>query len=107
MVTLKLAQVSLFLDQLGVVVFAVEPPLMCDVVGWADRTPAMGAFETALVICSSIHGDLLSRIDSILTAHAFISGSRKHARHFICYGFLTINWFLWFHNFWCPFKAFV
>ena len=58
MVTLKLAQVSLFLDQLGVVVFAVEPPLMCDVVGWADRTPAVGAFETALVICSSIHGDL-------------------------------------------------
>ena len=58
MLTLKLAQVALFLDQLGVVVFAVQPTLMRNVVGWAYRAPSMGAFETALVICCSIHGNL-------------------------------------------------
>lgn len=54
-VTLKLAQVSLLLDELGVVVLAVEPALMCNVVRWADCTPSMCAFETHLVVRSSVH----------------------------------------------------
>lgn len=62
MVTLKLAQVSLFLDQLGVMVFAVEPPLVRDVVRRADRAPSMGALEAALVISSSIYSNLKKHI---------------------------------------------
>lgn len=61
-VTLKLAQVALFLDQLGVVVFAVEPSLVCNVVGWADRTTSMGALEAALMICRSIHSNLKKHV---------------------------------------------
>lgn len=40
-------------------VFAVESALMCNVVGWANYTSSMDAFEAALVVRSSIHGNLL------------------------------------------------
>lgn len=58
--TLKLAQVSFLLDELGVVVLAVESALMRNVVRWADRTPSMCAFEAHLVVRSTIHRNLLS-----------------------------------------------
>lgn len=61
MFSLKLAQVALFLDELSVVIFAVESALVCNVVGWADYTPSMGAFETALVIRSPIYSNLRKR----------------------------------------------
>lgn len=57
-VTLELAQVSFFLDELGMVMFAVEPTLMCNVVRRADHTPSMGTFETAFVVRSPIHRNL-------------------------------------------------
>lgn len=59
-VTLKLAQVSFFLDELGMVMFAVEPTFMCYVVRRADHTPSMGTFETAFMVRSSIHCNLFS-----------------------------------------------
>lgn len=40
------------------VMFAVESALMHNIVGWADNTPSMAAFETALVIRSSIYSNL-------------------------------------------------
>ena len=58
MVTLKLAQVALFLDKLDVVVLAVESSLMRNIVRRADRTPSMAALETALVVRSPIYRHL-------------------------------------------------
>ncbi|KAJ7958266.1 hypothetical protein O6P43_019020 [Quillaja saponaria] len=50
MFTFKLAQVALLLDELIVVVFAVESAFMCNIVGRADHTTSMGAFETTLML---------------------------------------------------------
>lgn len=58
MVTLKLAQVALFLDKLDVVVLAVESSLVRNIVRRADRTPSMAALETALVVRSPIYRHL-------------------------------------------------
>lgn len=98
--------------------FAVESALVCNVVGWADHTSSMSAFETALVIRSSIYRYLkqrillllvtfsnimcnvheswivcnvylLSWIDSFFTAKAFVSGSTKHTWYFIRGRFLS------------------
>lgn len=107
MVTLKLAQVALFLDKLDVVVLAVESSLMRNVVRRADRTPSMAALETALVVRSPVYCHLFSWIDSILAAKAFISGSPKHTCDFSHCRFVSIQGFFWFHDFWCAFKALV
>lgn len=58
MVSLKLAEVALFSDELCVVVFAVEFALMCDIVRRAYCATAMGAFEAGFVVRSSIHTHL-------------------------------------------------
>lgn len=58
MVTLELAEIALLLDELSVVVPAVEFPLVRDVVRWADHTPPVGAFEAALVVRSPINRHL-------------------------------------------------
>lgn len=60
MLTLELAQITFFFDELIVVMFAVESALMCNVVGWANHTTSMAAFEAALVIRSSINRNLLA-----------------------------------------------
>ncbi|MQM03487.1 hypothetical protein Taro_036264 [Colocasia esculenta] len=48
--TFKLTEVSFLLDELDVVVFAVELSLMCYVVGWADGATSMRALEAAPVM---------------------------------------------------------
>lgn len=58
MVALKLAQVAFLLDELNVMVFTIQAPFVCNVVGWADDTSSMSTFEAALVVCSSIYRDL-------------------------------------------------
>lgn len=60
MLALELAQITFFFDELIVVMFAVESALMCNVVGWANHTTSMAAFEAALVIRSSINRNLLA-----------------------------------------------
>lgn len=58
MFILELAVVSLLLDELGVVVLAVEPPLMSNVVGRTYRATSMAALEAALVVRCSVDRDL-------------------------------------------------
>ena len=57
-VILKLAEVPLLLDQLDVVVLAVQLPLVRNVVRRADGAPSMAALEAALVVHSVINSDL-------------------------------------------------
>lgn len=61
MVSLKLAEVALFSDELCMVVFAEEFALMCDVVRRAYCATAMAAFEAAFVVRSSVHTHLYQR----------------------------------------------
>lgn len=63
----------------------------------------MAALEAALVVRTSVDSYLFCWIDSLVTANTFISGSHKLIQH----GSLTVNEFLWFHYFGCPFKALV
>ncbi|KAJ0078164.1 hypothetical protein Patl1_37372 [Pistacia atlantica] len=58
MIILKLAVVSFLLEELNVVMLAIEFSLVCYVVRWADCAPSMAAFEAAPVICSSIYRNL-------------------------------------------------
>lgn len=55
---LKLTVVSFLLEQLNVVMLAVEFPLVYYVARWANSATAIGAFEAAPVVCSSIHRNL-------------------------------------------------
>jgi hypothetical protein len=57
-VILELAEVALLLDQLDVVVLAVELPLVRDVVRRADGASSMAALEAALVVHGVVHGNL-------------------------------------------------
>lgn len=59
MVTLELAKVALLLDELGVMVPAVEPSLMGYIVRRAYCASSMSTLEAALVVRSSIHRDLI------------------------------------------------
>jgi len=43
---------------LNVVVLAVEPSLMCYVVGWTNGAPSMTALEAAFVVWSPVNGHL-------------------------------------------------
>ena len=65
MVALELAQVALLLDELEVVVLAVEPSLVRNVVRWADRAPSMAALEAALMVRSSVYRHLSFGIQTI------------------------------------------
>jgi hypothetical protein len=58
MIILELAEVPLLLDQLDVVVLAVELPLVRDIVGRADGASSMAALEAALVIHSVVDSNL-------------------------------------------------
>jgi len=55
---LKLAVVSFLLEELNVVVLAIEPSLMCYVVGRTNGAPSMTALEAAFVVRSPVNGDL-------------------------------------------------
>lgn len=57
-IILELAEVPLLLDQLDVVMLAVELPLVRDVVGRADGASSMAALEAALVIHSVVDSNL-------------------------------------------------
>lgn len=59
---LKLAVIPFLLEELDVVVFAVELSLMSNVVGRAYDTSTMSALEAASVISCSIHSDLHRRL---------------------------------------------
>lgn len=68
MVTLELAQVAFLPDQLGVVVFAVKPALMCNVVRRAYCAASMAAFETTFVVRRSIHRNLAMKCKLLVNA---------------------------------------
>lgn len=55
MVSLELAQVAFLLDQLNMVVFAVEAALVCNVVRRANDAPSMAALETTLMVRCPVH----------------------------------------------------
>lgn len=107
-VTLKLTVVAFLLEELDMVVLAVELSLMCNVVGWAYSTSSIGAFETALMVWSSINRDLFKRISGFIAPHTFIFGAHKHVRDFVRSSILTmISWFFWFHDLRGSFKTLV
>jgi len=87
------------------VVLAIELSLMCNVVGWAYSTSTMGAFETAPMICSSIHSHLLNWINGLVTPHTFLPGAAKHVGNLA--GILAISLFFWFHDFRRSFETLV
>lgn len=105
MIALELAEIALLLDELSVVVPAVQFPLVCDVVGWADHTAPMGAFEAALVVRSPINRHLFGRVDCALTTYTFVSCPPEHTGDFGCCRSLSIDGFLWLCNLWGSFKA--
>lgn len=55
---LELAVVALLLEELIVMVLAVEPTLVCNVVGRANSAAPMTALEAGFVVRSSINLDL-------------------------------------------------
>lgn len=64
MITLELAQVSFLLDQLNMVMLAIEAPLVSNIVGWANYTASMTTFEATFVVWCSIHRYLIDRGES-------------------------------------------
>lgn len=58
MISLELAVVSFHLEELHVVVLAVEPSLMSYVVGRADGAAPMAALEAAFMVRCPINCDL-------------------------------------------------
>lgn len=58
-VALKLAVVPFLLEELDVVVLAVELSFMCNIVWWAYGATSMGAFEAASMVWCPINRNLL------------------------------------------------
>lgn len=46
------------LEKLDMVVLAVEYTFMCNVVRWTNGAPSVTAFETASMVCISVHRNL-------------------------------------------------
>lgn len=70
---LKLAEVSFLLDQLQVMVFAIELSFMCYVVRRADCATAMSAFEATLVVHCTIYCNLYHKIIQISISKCIIN----------------------------------
>ena len=66
------------------VVLAEEHPLVRNVVRRANRAPSIAAFEAALVVCCSIHRNLLNGVNCLFTAHTLVSGSGEEAGNLGC-----------------------
>ena len=65
MIILELAEVPLLLDQLDVMMLAVELPLVRDVVRRADGASSMAALEAALVVRLAFQRHLNKKIKRV------------------------------------------
>lgn len=58
---LELAVVAFLLEELDMVMFAVEFTFMCYIVWWANGTPSMGTLEADLVVYCPVHSNLQTK----------------------------------------------
>lgn len=98
MVILELAEVPFLLDQLDVVVLAVELPLVRDVVRRADGASSMAALEAALVVHNVVHSNPLNWIDCLAASNTLLPGASEGARDFS--SILIPNVSFWLDNLW-------
>jgi len=103
-VALKLAVVPFLLEELDVVVLAVELSFMCNIVWWAYGATSMGAFEAASMVWCPINRNLLDWVNGLVATKTFFSGAPEHI--WDCLSIL-INLSFRSQDFWCSFKTLV
>ena len=50
MIALELAKITLFFDELSMVMLTIKTPFVPDIVGWADCAPSLTTLEATLVV---------------------------------------------------------